>query len=57
MSSSTNPALINLRFIPDFTDSKYELFEVDLETLKQIESQPNFSMSIKPFLQELPPTP
>ena len=57
MSSSTNPALINLRFIPDFTDSKFELFEVDAETLKQIESQPNFLMSIKPFLQELPPTP
>ncbi len=58
MSSSINPALINLRFIPEFSESQYELFEVDSEILKEIEAgNKGFKMSIKPFVQELAPTP
>ena len=50
--SSSNPALINLRFIPDFSDSNYELFEVDAEILKMIQASQgsSFSMAIKPYV-------
>ena len=51
MSSSINPALINLRFIPEFSEAQYELFEVDNEILKEIEAgDKGFKMSIKPYV-------
>jgi Sister chromatid cohesion protein Dcc1 len=47
--SATNPALISLKFIPEFTEAKYELFEVDNEILEQIQTQKEFSMCIKSY--------
>ncbi len=49
MEQISGNTLLNLRYIPDFSDSNYELFEIDQDILAKLTSGSSFEMTIKSY--------